>query len=438
MNVREINDLLSRGDIDHEELWPHLLDLKKQAVTFNFEFGLKKLPIEPGLIIIRGPRQYGKSTWLELHLKQTIQSFKKGSAYYINGDEISTHEDFFEELIILNNAFSKDVPVKRIFIDEVTAIIDWEKALKRAWDQGFLRDVLIITTGSKARDLRRGIEKLPGRKGKLPKNEYIFLPISYKEFHTSCSHKLKSKTLVSYLLTGGSPIVCNEMYSHERIPEYCIQLIRDWILGEIVSSGRSRISLHNVFNVIFKYGGQAVGYAKLAREAGLANNTVASGYIEQLVDLLSLLPSWQWDQNTKNLQIRKPCKFNFINLAAAIAFHPSTIRTVHEFETLPDTLQALFLEWIVAQEIWRRSILADSSTPESLGFWKSDEHEIDFITPQETFIEVKKGKAGPLDFLWFNKVFPKKKLLVICKTPFETNQITGITLEDFLVDETIV
>jgi predicted AAA+ superfamily ATPase len=196
------------------------------------------------------------------------------------------------------------------------------------------RDVLIITTGSKASDLRHGSERLPGRKGKLPKNEYIFLPISYREFMLNAREIHGEKSWIAYLLTGGSPVACNDISQFERLPEYCIQIVRDWVLGEVVSSGRSRLALTQLLHVIMNNVGNSVGFAKLARDGGLANNTVASGYIEQLSDLLLVMPSWPIETNTKTVLMRKPCKFHFINLAVTIAFHPSSLRYVHEFENL--------------------------------------------------------------------------------------------------------
>jgi hypothetical protein len=79
--------------------------------------------------------------------------------------------------------------------------------------------------------------------------------------------------------------------------------------------------------------------------------------MEQLADLLCVLPSWQWDSSRKILLANKPCKFHFINLAAAVAFHPNAIRHLHEFEAFPPEVKAEWLEWLVAQEVWRRTLL---------------------------------------------------------------------------------
>ncbi|MBF0492628.1 MAG: ATP-binding protein [Deltaproteobacteria bacterium] len=433
MNVSLFNQKIIEGNFNHPELWPKRSELKKSSIKLDFDFGLDELPTEPGLITLRGPRQYGKSTWMELKLYESLEKFGAGSAFYLNGDEIADAAALKDQLETLSQAYSKKALVRRLFIDEITAIPDWEKALKRALDQGLLKNVLVVTTGSKALDLRRGSERLPGRKGKLLRSEFIFLPISYKEFHSKAHEKLQTKTWMAYLLSGGSPLALNDLYEEGRLHEYFIQLIRDWIFGEIIRSGRNRSSLLNLFSVLFQKACTPVGYAGLARDAGLANNTIASGYIEQLSDLFCLLPSWPWDVNKKMLILRRPCKFHFINLAAAVCLHPSNIRSVSQFEKLEPHIQAQFLEWLVAQEIWRRSVLANVANPEAIGFWQSSEHEIDFVSPQQEWIEVKRGKANALEFGWFPKTFPKQKLKVINSYSFETDFIEGISIEEFLL-----
>lgn len=433
MDVKTINKLLAEGEVDRDDMWPRIVEMESKAAQFRFEFGLDELPKEPGLITIRGPRQYGKSTWLDQQLRWSIQDFGKASAFYLNGDELASADELLHEMTSLAGAFHLNAKVKRLFIDEITAVPEWQRALKRILDQGLFRDVLIVTTGSKATDLRRGSERLPGRKGKLRQSDYIFLPVSYREFKHATGKELGDKAWMAYLISGGSPIACNDIYQFEMLPDYFIQLTRDWIIGEIVASGRSRLALTQLLHVLMRFGGSPVGYAKVAREAGLANNTVASGYIEQLSDLLSVLPAWAWDHDRRHFILRKPCKFHFMNLAVVTAFHPAGLRHIHEFEGLPPEAQAIFLEWLVAQEIWRRAVLAKVENPEALGFWQSKEHEIDFVTPERELIEVKRGKASALDFSWFPNVFPKDQLTVICETPFQTERVRGITIEEFLL-----
>lgn len=435
MDVSDKNRLFSRGEIERDDLWPLLREKESKALQFRCHFGLDELPQAPGLITVRGPRQYGKSTWLELMLYESLREYGKGSAYYLNGDELASADDLARDLIAIDALYAPKARVKRLFIDEVTALSDWERAVKRVLDRGHLRDVLIVTTGSKAADLRHGAERLPGRKGRLARSEFIFLPVSYRDFHHQAHSQLRETTWIAYLLTGGSPVALNDIYQFERLPEYFIQMTRDWVLGETVATGRSRLALSNLLGVIFRFGTNPVGFAKLAREAGLANNTVAAGYIEQLSDLLCLMPSWPWDPGRRQPILRKPCKFHFINLAAAVAFHPKRLRTVADFQALDQSSQGQLTEWLVAQEVWRRSVLHAADNPERVCFWQSREHEIDFVTPAGDWIEVKRGATSALEFSWFSQNFPRQELTVVGTDRFEARHIRGVDLEYFLLSE---
>lgn len=248
--------------------------------VFRPDFGLDELPEEPGVLLIRRPRQYGKSTWLEDQLRSTIASAGPGSAFYLNGDQLTDVEALVAAVRELVPWFRKDAPVRRLFIDEITAVDHWEKGLKQLLDAGELRGVLVVTTGSSATDLRRGAERLPGRKGRLARTNYLFTPISFAEFERVCGARFGEQAAVAYLLSGGCPVAAAELARNGRLPEYVIEMVRDWVLGECAASGRARGSLLAVWDVVTVRGGSPIGQALLAREAGLANNTVAAGYLD--------------------------------------------------------------------------------------------------------------------------------------------------------------
>lgn len=433
MDIHTINTILSRGEIDQPQVFPHIERLRKAPYQFEIDFGLRDLPIEPGILLIRGARQYGKSTWLEQQVYATVKQFGAGTAYYLNGDYIADVEVLTRAIDDLSQAFSIDAPVRRLFIDEITAIPHWEVALKRLADQGKLEKILVVTTGSKATDLRRGAERLPGRKGKLARTTYLFTPISYYEFKRQCGERLGRHTLLVYLLSGGSPIACCELADTGVIPEYVVELVRDWVDGEITGTGRSRSALMNIMSVLFRFGGTPVGQAKLAREAGLANNTVAMNYIEILRDLGCVIPAYPWDQDKDILILRKECKYHFNNLLVALSYHPKQIRSLLDFEALSTQEQGMWYEWLVAQELSRRMAIKGDEILAPLGFWQSKKHEIDFVLSQDHLLEVKKGKCSALEFTWFVQQFPNKKLTVVNAATFATNNMCGIDLETFML-----
>lgn len=432
MNVSETNAALRAGAIATPGLFPHLESLARGGPVFRLDFGLETLPEQPGVLLVRGPRQYGKSTWLEDQLRSTIAAHGPGSGFYLNGDQIAGVEALVAAVREVTPWFRKGSPVRRLFIDEITAVANWEKALKQLLDAGELRDVLVITTGSRATDLRRGAERLPGRKGRLARTTWLFTPLSFAEFERVCGNQFGERTTTAYLLSGGCPVAAAELSLHGRLPEHVIEMVRDWVLGECAASGRSRGSLLAVWDALLLRGGTPVGQALLAREAGLANNTVAAGYLELLADLMCVGTAHAWDSGRRVAVRRKAAKFPPINLLAAVAFDRGRMRSVADFESLAPEVQGRWWEWLVAQEIWRRAARRGEETPEELLFWAADDHEIDYVVRPQLLIEVKRGGAQAMEFGWFVRTFPRADLWIVGREQFAADRLRGLTMAELL------
>ncbi len=432
VNVDQANEALLSARLDVPGLFPRLEALAEAPAVFRWDFGLEALPEEAGVILIRGARQYGKSTWLEGAVRETVARHGPGTALLLDGDHLRDADHLASELSRLAATFRPDAPVRRLFVDEITAVAEWERGLKRVLDRGELRRVLVVTTGSRAADLRHGSERLPGRKGKLARTAYLFVPVAYTEFLRAGGKALGPRALGSYLVSGGSPVACGELIRSGRLPEWVVETLRDWIQGECARSGRGRRSLVAVMEQLHKHGGTPLGQTKLAREAGLANNTVAAGWIEALSDLLCVGTSAAWDAGRRIEVPRKQAKFPFVNLLAAGAWAPDAPRSADDLARMPPERQGVWHEWAVAQELFRRAAIRGLPEPGRVPYWQGGDHEIDFVSRDAGFVEVKRGRATALDFAWFARAFPKERLTVVCATPFEADQVRGLTLEAFL------
>ena len=84
---------LSLGLTGNQGVLPRLEELAQAPYVFKLDFGLAALPEDPGVLLIRGARQYGKSTWLEEKVHETVKRYGPGSAYYLNGDEFTGARD---------------------------------------------------------------------------------------------------------------------------------------------------------------------------------------------------------------------------------------------------------------------------------------------------------------------------------------------------------
>lgn len=63
MNYITINKNLSGGILNIPGMFPHFAKLRSSKYIFKINFGLKELPKKPGILIIRGARQYGINGW---------------------------------------------------------------------------------------------------------------------------------------------------------------------------------------------------------------------------------------------------------------------------------------------------------------------------------------------------------------------------------------
>lgn len=52
-----------------------------------------------------------------------------------------------------------------MFIDEITSVRSWQKPIKNHADLGTFIDMFILLTGSSAIEIKRGYERMPGRRG---------------------------------------------------------------------------------------------------------------------------------------------------------------------------------------------------------------------------------------------------------------------------------
>lgn len=436
MNVADRNLLYLKGETEADGLFPHLETAPAHAF-FGWDFGLPELPGEPGIIVVRGPRQYGKSTWLEYQLRETIQTFGPGTALLLNGDYIAGPDELERDLASLLRHFPEQAPVRRIFIDEITAVSGWQKAVKRLADSGALRKTLLITTGSKASDIQRDAELLPGRKGKLARTIYLFVQLPYKVFHEKAYATLQAQTLWAYLIAGGSPPACAAVLESGSVPEYLFQTTAEWVFGECALAGRSRPMLLRLLEQLMRRGTSPAAQTTLAAESGMANNTVAHGYLDFLTDLLVLGTSEPWDPGRKARVARKASKYPFVNLLVANTWSKNRYTTPAALATASGEERGTWWEWAVAAELFRRAAKQGNPLPMNSLFWRSDKHEVDFIRDGQPWIEVKAGRTTPFEFDWFAQSFPREKLLVVSSERFDGTAIRGVTLEDFLLDESL-
>ncbi|ADC66531.1 DEXX-box atpase [Ferroglobus placidus DSM 10642] len=266
-----------------EERDKNLVDYRNQRIRWVPEW-IKKLSLEPfSLNFVLGLRQIGKTTGLKLLIRELVKTIEAENVIYIDCDIFPDFESLGEAIIEYLNAVRSE-ETKYVFLDEVTSISEWWKAVKYMIDTGKFGNCVVTVTGSSSLKVRRDIELFPGRTGKGKVVEV--LPLSFKEYvevHGVKNYKLEYDRVVElfkkYLETGGFPLTINGFSSSH---------ILNAIIGEIVRFRKSlEIAKETLASLISKMP-SAVSFRAIAQDTSGYSYKTVQEYLEFFKNLYVL------------------------------------------------------------------------------------------------------------------------------------------------------
>ncbi|BDC17647.1 ATPase [Acidianus sp. HS-5] len=265
-----------------------------------------------------------------------------------------------------------------IFLDEVTFVKDWFRAVKHLIDRGeLLNDVITISSSSSLSVLKQK-ESFPGRRGKG--KDVSLYPLSFYEFIKVMNPRIEAKPgwyeeirelFNEYLKVGGLPLSIN---GSSPIRSYI-----DWIIYEINKVGRDEKIAKQILSSILSTTPSRVNYNSIAKEVGVNHTTVAE-YVKLFDDMFLTLTLRFVDVNTGYFNYRKQIKIHFID--------PLFYDVVATWTGVRRPEDPVIVEGVVASHLSRFY---------TVGYTEVGNEEIDVITlPDMTGYEVKyreKAKA---------------------------------------------
>lgn len=405
------------------ELDKHITSLHQFKYIYRSPY-LKEDFEKNNVYSIRGPRQIGKTTFLKLLIKEKLKTVQKEGIFYWSCDNLSTKEDLISLIRDYSNYCKiKNTQPEYIILDEITEIIDWQKAIKFVIDNNILENVCIILTGSNAIDLKKGTERLPGRRGSKGK-DLFFLPLSFREYvalidkqwytqHQSDTplelqyHTNKLKIYFEkYLLTGGIPLVINEYELNENdIPNFIYDLYYSWIVGDILKEGKTEQTFKQIMKSILTCYTTPISWDSLAKRSAVKSHVTISSYIELLSNLFVFVNSYFYDLHEHKTNYHKNKKIYLIDPFLLQIFSKKLNIKVEKEK---------IIEGIVAADIKNKHPLDDI-------YFSKIKRETDFVLPPDEGIEVKyQNTISKQDFT--NKRY-FKKYHVLSKDTFDSDTI---------------
>ncbi|MCP5106936.1 MAG: ATP-binding protein, partial [bacterium] len=365
-----------------------------------------RIPLENDRIfIMKGPRQIGKTTLVKLMMKELLQNGTPPEALLYLASDIAglkSEHDLFTALMTYNqfNAV-KEAGTRFIFLDEVTAVADWQTAIKKAYDSGILRNTFLLATGSSALDLKRGSERLPGRRGKHPQeNDLEMLPLlfrhyvenmvptiklpeawkpggmSFKELYEN-AHQLSyyelevKKAFDDYLLTGGLPVSISEYLKNQGgtvSPEPYHTYLQS-VLGDAMKIGKSERYFREIITAVISKRFEPLDAHLITQMTAVGSHNTIADYLEALdgfyvlrsilqpKTLGSVLPAFK---KRKKIYFRDPFFYHVLHAWVNGIFDPFQL----SFEKLRDPVfKSKLVENIVGAHLM--------TAPGTLFFWRN-------------------------------------------------------------------
>ncbi|MEE8480553.1 MAG: ATP-binding protein [Desulfobacterales bacterium] len=358
--------------------------------------------LPPGSISIkRGPRQVGKTTELKLLVNDLLSAGipPRNIAYYPCDDIIH-----FRELTELIRTFAETIKMidgcGYLMLDEITAVKDWSRAVKSLVDAGVLENIYLLLTGSSAIEIKRGYERMPGRRGYG--FDRAFLPMSFTDFcraydlkpplaaltdilsdkdsfrmyemETAGEKNKFEEILKNYMEWGGFPMVVADLINTGSVAEQTMDIYRSVLLSEFEKQRRKVSLILSLMRKLYNVLGTPVSYNSLTQDTGCRSNAVVQDYLEIInaAFLGFILPCI--DLTHRRPYPKREKKF--------YAVDPIIWKIAAAGAGLPPIHDAVLAEHVVANHLIRplANTWADLGSLEGLYYYRSRKgREVDFV-----------------------------------------------------------
>jgi len=366
---------------------------------------------EDRVYIIRGPRQVGKTTLLKATIKKLLDKNIDPRRVLYFAFDIGGIKDNRDVLDLLKTylGWIRRYTHKRVWIllDEVTYTPDWSTGVKAAFDLGILGNATLVATGSSSIDLKKGGDRLPGRRGIEPeKNDIEMLPLSFRSFLASVQPGIEIPTISGfscgdihdivtqisfhgniikrafeiYLICGGYPLSMVSYHKDEKIDESVFYTYLQTILGDIAKGGKREIYSRELLYALISKRFEPVTWDVITQMTSIGSHNTVAEYIDFFEASFVLKSLYQTKSlGGRDISFRKRRKvyfidpFTFHTLNAWCGGSPDSFATTRKILT-DSAIKGKIAENVIGIHLIRyfHSVL----------FWRN-KCEIDFICIKE-------------------------------------------------------
>lgn len=324
LNDHQINNLFWTSEENFQNNDPHLSQLKNLPIVHPMDWWKTIDFNNPGICILTGGRQIGKSTSLKLLIQHVLSQklFAPSQIFYLTCDMIFDPQHLMRTI----KSFLNDLPPDQnktflLLLDEVTFVPSWDRVIKALADEGIFRRGFCILTGSDTVILKQASSSFPGRRGSGDVVDFHVRPLSFVDYVRLVSPGVFASpeknvealfTLFDqYLLCGGFLRAMNDLAQSGKVTESTFQTFEQWLRGDFLKRGKSEELLLSVLKTLVDVGVTQNSYSGLTQHAGNMSKETFIDYCWLLERMDVLFTLEAFDQNTLRGFPKKAMKFHF-------------------------------------------------------------------------------------------------------------------------------
>lgn len=415
----------------------HLIEVDK--VSKNFKRG--DIELKPGIYVITGPRQIGKTVWVKKKIVNLLNNkANPGSIFYLSCDALTSRGR--KELRRAINFYletTREFEKTYIFLDEINYVNDWVYEIKSLEDVGAFSKSIVLLTGSSSYDIKRNTELLPGRN--IEGNTYFLKPLSFREFVLQTTHifykyinnnemrqsfgilekKIKDISILNiesnqmeniimeilpfkdelnylfniYLSTGGFPIVINNYLKNKKvtIESSIFETFIRIIVEDFTKQGKRENTARQILLGILKRLGSRYSYSSLSKETetGITHPTIID-YLDLYEKSFIIQIINPYDLNKKQIRAKADKKIYF---ADPFIYHAVNNWIYGEgFDFVKDLIMndknvSVLIEGIVASHLSKLKEVPLTKEPITfLWYYYNRNKEIDFVFKEKNYVGI--------------------------------------------------
>lgn len=399
----------------------------RTKIEYNFE------PDNTVVYTLRGPRQTGKTTLVKLQIRDLLsQGVCPWNIFYYSFDLVQTLESMartIEEYLNMSDRTRDKRMRTYLFLDELTSVTEWQRGIKWLVDVGDLYHCTVLVTGSRATDILRGADALPGRRGRISgPYDHILYPMSFAEFvrlrdsdvaeflggqgffqpgfkktmfaNMTCGRKTEVQEILhgkygdrldsyfgEYLVCGGTPQVVGQMITRGQIPGHMFDMYAGGFKADWDASERDKLS--NFCRAISDNLCSAVSWNNLNDQVNLGSWKKAEEYVFLLkhTSLVNVVQRYAERDNetmphkNKKIYFNDPFYFHILSRPPDVAEPFAGAKKFLE----SDADRGRLVEGVVASHLvrWAFDNVKNQQTFSSdncIGYWRGDsDRETDFV-----------------------------------------------------------